>query len=235
MKDKIIKFSAQSKHVFEVREKPRPASSELPQWWKDIPHYSRGYSKLELDPGPTVTVKRCLSAYDALASGYIVTLWSDIQVKYDPERGHSIQWLPSYPVFDMWGKAQSGGYEIPEGFDDKVFKYIHGWRIETPKDYSSLIIHPLGYQNLPFRAIPGIVDTDILLTDINTPIVFKKGWEGILEKGTPMFQIIPVKRDDWVSEFSLQGEDEFHLNGEKLKTKIVSAYARYMRTPKKYK
>lgn len=235
MKDKIIKFSAQTKHVFEVREKPIPANSIVPQWWKDIPHYSEGRTKLELDPASTVTVKRCLSAYDAIASGYIVTLWSDVQVRYDPVFGHELKWQPTPHVFTTWPKSQSIGYEIPEGFDDQVFKYHHGWRIETPKEYSSLIIHPVGYQNLPFRAIPGIVDTDILLTDINTPFVFKKGWEGILEKGTPMFQIIPVKRDNWSSDFSLQEEDEFYLNQEKLKTRIVSAYARYMRVPKRYK
>jgi hypothetical protein len=234
VKDKIIKFSAQSKHVFEVREKPKPASSLIPQWWKDIPHYSHGHSKVVLDPAPTVTVKRCLSAYDAIASGYIVTLWTDIEVTYDPLTGHTLKWLSSESVFSVWDREQSGGYEIPEGFDNQVFKYQHGWRIETPKGYSSLIIHPTGYQNLPFKAIPGIVDTDVLLTDINMPIVFKKGWEGILEKGTPMFQIIPVKRDEWSSEFSLMKENEHYLNVEKLKTKIVSSYARYMRTPKKY-
>jgi hypothetical protein len=234
-KDQQIVFRAQDEHVWQVREKPVPASKLLPKWWKDMPHYGHPFTSLELAPMPSVTVKRCLSAADAISSGYIVTLWSDIQVKYDPVNGTEVKWISDYPVFGMWSSTQVSDYELTEGFGDTVFKYLHGWGIKTPPGYSSLFIHPIGYQNLPFRAIPGIVDTDKLDTDINVPVIFKKGFEGIIEKGTPIFQIIPFKRDNWVSSHEVQGPKEFYLNAEKLKTKIVSSYARYLRSPKSYK
>ena len=40
-----------------------------------------------------------------------------------------------------------------------------------------------------------------------------------------MFQLIPFKRDTWVSEFDTLSEKEHSYNVEKLKTKIVSSYS----------
>jgi hypothetical protein len=234
-KDNTIKFIATSDHVFNVREKPIPASEILPRWWKDLPHYATKEQKMDLNPRPTVTVKRCLSAYDGIASGYVVTLWADILVSYDEVNGTTVKWNTVENVFDVWSPTQSSNYEIPKGFGSLVFKYLHGWIIKTPKGYSSQIMHPVGYQNLPFRVIPGIVDTDNLDTLINTPLVFEKGWEGIIEKGTPIFQVLPFKRDSWKSEVSFQGPNENYLNDEKLQTKIVSYYGKYLRKPKTYR
>jgi hypothetical protein len=232
-KNKII-FEAQSEHVWEVREKPFPAIKKLPEWWKQIPQYSTEDNKLRLNPGPTVTVKKCFPTLDALGAGYIVPLWADLLVSQNNEMPF-IQWGPHEPVMDQWPESQVSTYEIPDEFSSLVFKYLHGWIIKTPPGWSSFITHPIGYQNLPFRAISGIVDTDILETDINTPILIKKGFEGIIEKGTPMFQIIPFKRENWESDFILQQPNKSFLNAEKLSTKIISSYGRHLRSKKSYK
>lgn len=200
-----------------------------------MPSYANGKTKLLLDPFPVVTVKRCLPSFDGLTAGYIFTLWADVQVSYDDKTGTSIKWLVDRPVFDTWSDGQVSNYELPDGFGKTVFKYKYGFDIQTPRGYSSLITHPLAYPNLPFRVIPGIVDTDILKTDINTPLVFKQGFEGILEKGTPMFQLIPVQRQNWVAETVVQKPKEHDLNLQKLRTNIVSSYGRHMRVPKSYK
>jgi hypothetical protein len=75
----------------------------------------------------------------------------------------------------------------------------------------------------------------MLESDINSPFIIKSGFEGIIEKGTPMFQVIPFKRADWQAEFVLEKENELFFNREKLMTKIVSSYGRHMRQPKRYK
>ena len=146
-----------------------------------------------------------------------------------------IQWTTSENVLEMWPEEQVSGFEIPEGYDRFVYKYIHGWTIKTPPGWSCLIAHPFGYSNIPIKTIPGIVDTDVLETEINTPFFIKKDFEGIIEKGTPMFQIIPIKRDNWESEFTLERLNQQFFNVEKLKTKIVSSYSRHIRVPKSYK
>lgn len=234
MKTNKIIFRAQSEHVWEVREKPYPASKKLPEWWKKIPPYSTFDNKLRLSPGPTVTVKKCLPTLDAISAGYIVPLWADLMVSQDNNMP-LVQWPTSEPVLQTWAKEQVSGYEIIENFSPIVFKYLHGWIIKTPPGWSSFITHPIGYQNLPFRSISGIVDTDSLETDINTPIIIKKDFEGIIEKGTPMFQIIPFKRENWESDFILQKPNQHFLNSEKIRTRIISAYGRTMRSNKFYK
>jgi hypothetical protein len=222
MKNKKIVFHATSDHVMQVREKPVPASSLIPHWYKDMPILSG--KKLDLNPAATITAKKCAPLLDSLTSGYIFTLWADILVT-QTEEGPFLRWNTSMDVVGSWPWSQSSIYEIPDSFDKTVFKYYHGWVPETPKGYSCITTHPIGYQNLPFRTITGVIDTDILKTEANSPFVVKSGFEGIIKKGTPMFQLIPFKRDTWVSEFDTLSEKEYFYNIEKLKTKIVSSYS----------
>ena len=234
MRTNKIVFKAENQHVWEVRERPFPAIKKLPEWWRQIPPYSTPDNKLRLDPGPTVTVKKCSPTLDALGAGYIVPLWADLLVSQNNGIPY-VQWSTTEPVLDYWPGSQVSTYEIPEEFSPSVFKYLHGWIIKTPPGWSSFITHPIGYQNLPFRAISGVVDTDTLETNINTPILIKKEFEGIIEKGTPIFQIIPFKREKWESEFILQKPNEHFFNGERLRTKIISSYERTVRSNKFYK
>lgn len=230
----IITFRAQNEHVWKVRERPFPSSNVLPEWWKEMKPYSNLENKFKLNPGPTVTVKKCAPALDALTAGYIVPLWTDVFVSKE-NNIPLIQWSSQEVVFDTWHETQVSKYEIPDGFSSTVLKYIHGWTIKTPPGWSCLITHPFGYQNIPIKTISGIVDTDILETEINTPFFIKNNFEGIIEKGTPMFQIIPFKRSDWQSNFILENENQLYFNVEKLRTKLIGSYSRYLRVKKTYK
>lgn len=231
MKKQIIKFHAINEHVMQVREKPQPASSFVPNWWKKMEPYVDG--KYDLNPSSTVTAKKCFPLLDGMNAGYIVPLWADVLVTQENGMPR-IKWATSAEVVSAWPHHQSKGFEVPEGFSDTAFKYLHDWIIETPKNWSSLIVHPVGFQNLPFRTITGLVDTDKLKTQINSPFFVKTGFEGIIEKGTPMFQIIPIKRDFWKSEYTVQSPSEQFFNHEKLMTKLVSSYGRYLREKKNY-
>jgi hypothetical protein len=232
----VITFTSMDDHVWNVREKPVPAINYLPDWWKNMPNYSKDRTEIELAPAPTVTVKRCLSAFDSITAGYIVPLWADVKVTYNTDDNTTfVNWVTESPVFDVWNKFQVSNFQLPDDCSSTVFKYLHRWSITTPPGWSSLITHPIGYSNLPFRVISGIVDTDRLKTEINTPLVFKKNFKGILERGTPMFQIIPIKRNLWESEYVQGNSKMFEYSLETLKTKIVSYYGRYLRVPKSYK
>lgn len=228
----IIKFKASDEHTWEVKERPIPASELIPQWWKDMPVYTG--SKYDLNPASNVTSKRCFPLLDGITSGYIVPLWADVLVTVQNDGTPYIKWATQTNVLEAWTHQQSQGYEIPEGFSKTVFKNLHGWIIETPKNYSCYITHPVGFPNLPFRTLTGVVDTDRLKTDANAPFVVKEGFEGIIEKGTPMFQIIPFKRENWKANYEKQKPNEFYFNTEKLMSKIVSSYGRHLRVSKKY-
>lgn len=228
-----IQFLSPNKFMMDVREKPVPASSMLPDWWKNMPIYSEGRLSLDLDPGPTVTAKRCFPLLDGMTSGYIMPLWADIMVK-QTAIGPMVKWLTSDPVVQAWSLEQSSTYEVPQGFSKNIFKYFHGWVIKTPPGYSCLITHPVGYERLPIHTLTGVIDSDSLDTFANSPFLIREGFEGIIEKGTPMFQIIPFKRDNWKSSFKLMDDFEYEKNFEKLRSKIVSSYGRNKRKNKRF-
>jgi hypothetical protein len=207
----------------------------MPDWWKDMPLYAEGATSFKLDPMPNVTAKRCFPLLDSITAGYIVSLWSDVLVTRD-ERGFPwVNGATSTPVLEPWPDHQLEGFEIPKGYSKPVFKNLHGWIIKTPPGYSCLMTHPIGYPNLPFRTLAGVVDTDTYSSFVNVPFVIEDGFEGIIERGTPMFQVIPFKRESWKAEYTEQsGEDTFY-EVERLYSKITSAYGRHMRQTKEYR
>jgi hypothetical protein len=224
MSKNIITFEAQNEHVWKVREKPIPASKAIPKWWKDIPKYSTENGKLSISPRANVTVKECAPTKDMLMSGYIITLWTDLLVtKTDGEQ--TIQWITSYPPIEKWGSHQVAGYEVPKGCSPDVFKYLHGWTVKTPPGWSTLYMQPVGYQNNPIKVINGIVDTDILHSEINIPFFIDKDFEGIIEKGLPIVQIIPIKRAVWESKTEFINNEKHQYNLEKIRTKIYGYYS----------
>jgi hypothetical protein len=224
-----------NQHTVNVKAKPIPASQIIPDWWKKIPVYMDGDKKLKLRPYPNVGAKRCFPLLDGITAGYIVPLWCDLQVTIDENNLVAVNWLTNEPVCEVWGLNQSVGYEIPKGYSPSVFKYLHGWVVETPKDYSCLVTHPIGFPNLPFRTLTGVIDTGNLQTFANSPFVIEEGFEGIIEKGTPMFQVIPFKKEKWEMQTETITDQELVNRNERLRTKIISSYGRYMRKNSEYK
>jgi hypothetical protein len=224
MKSNKIQFIASDDHVYEVRERPYPAAKNIPEWWKEIPKYSNSENVLKLDPKATITVKQCAPVLDMFTSGYIIPLWADILVSQINGEPH-VQWATSANVLDSWDSKQSSLFKQPIGFNKTAFKYLHGWKIKTPPGWSSMFIHPASYQDLPIRAIPGIVDTDILDSLINCPFFIKDGFEGVIKKGTPMVQVIPFKRENWISEFSKQESIKSFFDAEKIFLKLYGSYS----------
>jgi hypothetical protein len=232
---KVINFLAQNDHVWNVRPKPFPAAKGLPDWWKNIPVYSSGHQgKLELDPMSNVTVKRCVPTLDILTSGYYVPLWADLFVTQQ-EGLPFAKWTVKTPVAECWPDYQVSLFEIPEGFSKLIFKNLHGWTIKTPPGWSCLFIHPQAYPKLPFYTISGIVDTDIFDGEINVPFVIKEGFEGIIERNTPMFQIIPFKREKWDSTFDVKKTDGHFFDNEKIYSRINRAYNSMLKDKKIYR
>jgi hypothetical protein len=244
---KIIKFIAQDDHVWNVRPKPYPAAKGMPQWWKDIPAYIAGDTEFSLKPKPNVTVKRCVPTLDVLCSGYYVPLWADVLIQDLKDENNNIikdkdnntvplaTWNTETPVLDSWPDAQADNFKHSEGYSRYIFKNCHGWSIKTPPGWSSLFIHPVAYPDLPFKTISGIVDTDIFQGEINVPFVVKNGFTGLIKNGTPMFQVIPFKRENWTAEFEVKKPNEHWYSNEKLQANAVRAYHSLIKKNKTYR
>jgi len=246
------KITFEGRHPFAVDyPQPEPASKHIPEWWKNLPTYindnkfnMQALMPLGGGPSPNVGIKRCIPVLDGLSAGYIIRLHCDIEFSYRlgdhphplKSNRHQNPFFSSLiePV-SHWSLEQFDGYNIPDGYTHQVYKWNANWIVKTPPGYSCLFTHPIGYNELPFKSLSGVVDTDSLETDVNTPFIIKSDFEGIIEAGTPIAQIIPFKREDWTSEVVQlpPGEEERRL--ERLRTKLVSSYGRHYRKAKTYK
>jgi hypothetical protein len=83
--------------------------------------------------------------------------------------------------------------------------------------------------------LPGVVDTDNLLTEINPPFRMKNGWTGVIPAGTPIAQIIPFKRENWKYSIENLGEDEFLKRQSNLRSFGHGTYLKTMRERKVYR
>lgn len=237
-----IKFVALNKYDYDVMLKPYPAHQAIPEWWRAATPYDiseenpNGKKLIVEDRKANATFKKCTPMLDALTSGYIIPLWTDVLVR---EVGGfpRITWRTGRDVFSLHGEG-STKVEAPIGYrNDIVFKYHNTWIPRTPKGYSSLIVSPFGHkQSSPFSAIPAVIDSDKSTLEIIPPMWIKKDFEGVVEKGTPLVQIIPFKRENWKATFSFYEDGEYEKIEEKnFSSTLVNHYVKNHWDKKSYK
>lgn len=164
------------------------------------------------------TAKKCTPMLDGISSGYIVPLWCDVQIKQVKDKEINI-WMPRITwridenVFSIHGPS-SRQIPPPFGYQNIVFKYLTYFNIKTSKGYSVKINYPFGHYQLPFHVIPAVIDTDRSVIDNNFPCWVQEGFEGIVEKGTPMAQVTPFKRENWKSEMSEIPYEEYRRSDQ---------------------
>ena len=182
----------------EVEPAPIPASKAIPDWFKKIsPEFPGDGHKRSRG-----TVKRCLPYIDAMSSGYIAELPWDLEVAW-VNGDQMVFWASNHTtdkLVDLDPPHRSKGLPEPYGYSSNV------WRINlpsvtyTPSGHSILVTHPMNRYDLPFLAISGVVDSDKSHVAMTANVYIRSDFEGIIEKGTPVLQIIPFKRDNWNME-----------------------------------
>jgi hypothetical protein len=224
---------------------PRPAKNFLPKWYKDMVPYEKSDINLtgrEINVENKISnasAKKCTPMLDGMTSGYIVPLWCDVQIK-QIKNEQTKKWFPritwriDFDVFSLHGPS-SREVPAPFGYEQEVFKFVTYFRIETPKGYSIMVHTPSGHYNLPFYAIPAVIDSDRSVIDNNFPCWIQEGFEGIVEKGTPMAQVTPFKRLNWKMETSLISYDE-HNRYQQIgfNSNILNNYVRNIWSKKEY-
>lgn len=182
---------------------PRPSTMFLPEWYKNFKLYvgtdkEYGIHK-EFARDVNTTLKACTPFLDAMTTGYMVELASDIEFS---KEGNQLQ-IKFRTDQDLIGPhLYEQTYNLPRTnneFKDTA-KWLFDWKIETPKGYSCLYTHPLNRSDLPFRTLSGVVDTDRYPDSVHFPFqMIDFDHKFILEKGTPICQVFPFKRENWES------------------------------------
>jgi hypothetical protein len=205
MKNKKIIFQQAKDHVDGLLKKPKPSTNYVSNWYKNQKLFTNNendFLKAKQKDDFGTSYKLCVPITDSLTAGYILELPADIFVKnigtgknYTPY----IEWRTTFPVLDVQDNKSLGNYPIPNNFNNTFYRWIVDWKIVTPSGYSLWITHPSHRHDLPFFTVTGFVDTDQHPNPIVFPFFIKNGFEGIIEEGTPIAQIIPIKRENWIS------------------------------------
>jgi len=230
--------------------KPVPASTMIPQWYKETDSYVGGVKRPNGKAGTLATIKRCMPVFDAISAGYLILLPADVWVSLkegipvDEKTGEPAEGVPTkISQYFEWSNFELLNFHPieqaplhPAKNEYAYPKWNNYWSIETPKGYSIQIIQPMHRESV-FTIMPAIVDTDKYNAPINFPMVINDPkFEGLIPKGTPIAQVIPFKRENWTMEFG--SEEDFsnqHNTNLELQTKFFDRYKSMFRTIKEYK
>ena len=151
------------------------------------------------------TVKRCPPFVDAMTSGFLIPLICDLKV----ENGE-FTWDNEIPPGGAVSfRARRSDSTIPARSrlaavraDRFLIKFHNLWTIEAPEGYAVLFTHPFNRFDLPFTTLTGLVDCDRYHDNwIHFPAHWHDtNFSGVLPKGTPIAQCMPMKRENWVAQ-----------------------------------
>ncbi len=181
---------------------PTAAIRGLPDWLREMP----ANTKNNLTSETSETLKRCPPFVDAMAVGFLLPLMCDLWV----DRGE-FTWDNDLPPGKLveYPRSPIGFHDASQAVGSPYFqpgqcliKFHNLWMIDAPQGYSLLFMHPINRAELPFTTLSGIVDCDLYRDSwIHFPAQWRDvGFKGLLPRGTPIAQCVPIKREDWIAE-----------------------------------
>lgn len=185
-----------------VIAEPVPALAALPSWFRRIPAVDKTQQTTNNNG---LTIKRCMPFLDALGAGWILPLAATVRLQVSEEgRRVDAGW-----EFDRELVSYHPGYQVagnPRG-ERPACKFLNYWTIRTPPGWSCLFVPPLNRPNPLFECLAGVVDTDTYPSLIHFPF-FATAPDGlhVIEKGTPLVQVIPFRRADLQVEGTVRAE-----------------------------
>lgn len=210
---------------------PKPAKTKIPQWYKNMPNFVNDDNKNGLslinNSAVNTTLKSCSPFLDCLTTGYIFELSADIEIRKLENNNLLVRWRTIDDMVTLHTQDQHPNFPTPqEGSNTSIFKWYNPFNIKTPKGYSCLFTHPFNRNELPFRTLSGIVDTDTYTNCVQFPFQILDFDEPfiIIEKGTPLAQIMPFKRDNWNNKVNDYDENKAKDLSFGLFSKIVRSY-----------
>jgi len=222
----------------EEKYQPKPSSFFIPDWYKNMESYIGKEKKPDGKGQTSATIKRCMPVFDAIVSGYVIVSPADVYVRQNKDaKGETTPYYEwsSNNLIAFHPVIQAPNY--PNNKSQMAYpKWMNPWAIKTPKGYSVLFTQPM-HRESPFTILPGIVDTDTYTAPVNFPFLLNDiNFEGFIPAGTPIAQVIPIKRDEWQMSLGTQKEfDEQQKVNNRLQTKFFDRYKSMFRQVKEYK
>jgi hypothetical protein len=230
---KIIPFEENSDHFFNIK----PSSEFIPEWYRLAKNNVDGVTTELMLSKPSLTsstFKKCTPFVDAMMAGYTAYLTADLEVVKSEEGNTFVVWRTQRTMVTKHDDSQWNGVPVPYGYQPIVFKWHNQFGLNVPKGYSLLFCNPINQFNLPFQTVTGIVDCDKYGGPVHFPFFLRDGFTGIIPAGTPITQIIPVKREQWKKEHVKYNKNTSILFLEKYLSTIKRSYKNNYWTKKDY-
>lgn len=225
-----INFNAVSRLTELSVKAPKPAREYVPSWYSEIPAFQNKKPSFSDSGTADRTLKMCMPFFDAISMGYIQETWQDISISLEDvgKSQKSFKYhFPTTPEIIGIREQAKYHYPIPKEFYQFELTWHPVWIPQLPKGYSAIITHPFNRTDLPFYTLTGVIDCDTYnhsQEGSNLPFLLKEGFTGVIPAGTPMYQIIPFKRDDWKSSANEYNEDLQVHNIQKLRKYFWGGY-----------
>lgn len=234
MKNKITFLPANKKVELSVPP-PKPAKLSIPQWFKDVPAINEKNLKVDHNGTANVNVKNCMPFLDVFTSGYIQETWTDIYIDKD-EDGYVIYNQSGISGPEIMKNRDKSDLPANDFFYNFEFIWSQLWIPKLDDGYSCLFINPVNRIELPFYTISAIVDSDKMNYSGggNIPFYIKKDFVGLIPAGTPMYQMIPFKRESWEMSTEEYNDDKSFKGLNDLRKKFVGAYRKNLWSKKDF-
>ncbi|MEA2735382.1 MAG: hypothetical protein QOE14_1833 [Humisphaera sp.] len=180
-----IEFHALEKGLGAIPH-PYPAGRHIPDWLKEMPP--------DFEEG--ATLKRCPPFLAAMTAGYIIPAPFDATLVMNAQGEFSARGTVNFLSTHFPSQVQGAPFGAA-----RVVKFENPWLIVTPPEYVCMITAPVNRFEIPFTALSGIVETGMYYREVHLPMActMRPGESFRLERGAPMIQVIPIRREDWES------------------------------------
>ncbi|MFC7379653.1 hypothetical protein [Brevundimonas sp. GCM10030266] len=142
---------------------------------------------------------------DAMMEGWVIPLAATVKMEIrDGGRTVDTGWQFDRTLVSNHGVHQvAGGPHEPRPPN----KFHNFWTIRTAPGWSCLFVPPLNRPHPAFECFAGVVDTDSYTAPIHFPFI-ATGEDGlhVLERGTPLIQVIPFRRAEITAEIGVETE-----------------------------
>ena len=206
MLKKLFKFGDKKEDVIEVWshiegipdvEPVKESSNFLPKWWTNTPAWQNDNvreSNFTDNINNKGTIRRCPAIPEYMSMGIVVPLWCDVRIEIFDDGG----WKWNSPAqefsFSSHGDSQVGNFVPKHAKPTLIMKPNCPWRIKTPPGISMLQLPMFWHFNPNFTVAPGVLWSDIH-HEINQQMMFHKKGVFNLQRGTPLAQYIPIRRE----------------------------------------
>ena len=235
----VVRFNPVSKLVQDTVPMPKPAREAMPEWYKKAPSFLTQKPEINENGKANKALKLCQPFMDAMSSGYIQESWQDIEIQRTVLDTGQVQIKYVYVEEpEIMSFREHASVPVGDEFYPIEFTFHPVWVPELPKGWSMMYMTPQNRVDLPFQFLSGIVDNDKFTQSeerSNIPFYIKKSFSGVIPKGTPLLQMIPVKRENWeaiANEYSEELQDEVIKT---VRQQPWGGYKKHFWTKKNYK